>query len=66
MRFALDAVFVDRRGVVLAVQTLTPGCLGRMVFKSRGVLEVPRGACQSDASACCIGDRLQQVNGKGW
>jgi uncharacterized protein len=43
MRFAIDVVHVARDGTVLAVTTMPPGRLGRMVLRSRSVVEVESG-----------------------
>lgn len=44
MRFDLDVAFVDRGGVVVAVQRLRRHRLSRTVWRSRAVLEAQAGA----------------------
>lgn len=55
MRFAIDAVFVDRSGQVIAVHhNLKPWHATRSYRKARAVLELPAG----QAHAIRVGDRL--------
>lgn len=43
MRFAIDVVYLTRRGRVLRVRTLKPGRLGPLVPSARWVLELGEG-----------------------
>ncbi|MBI3948653.1 MAG: DUF192 domain-containing protein [Armatimonadetes bacterium] len=57
MRFAIDAVFLDREGVVVAVvQGMRPWRFGRLYRGARRVLELPAGAAA--ASGTRAGDRV--------
>jgi len=58
--FALDALYVDRRGVVVAVRTLEPGRIGPCVLQAAGVLEVPAGICAR--LNCRRGDQLACID----
>lgn len=64
MRAAVDAVYIDRQGIVRAVRTLAPGRLGPWVRGAAGVLEVPAGTCER--LECGPGDQLEQIGGRGW
>lgn len=45
MRFAFDAVFIDRdRRVVHVMHAMQPWRVSRMVWKAEGVVELPAGA----------------------
>lgn len=56
MRFPIDAVYLDRNGVVLAiVSPLRPWHLGPVLRRAHSVLEVPAGTC---AGAVRVGDTL--------
>lgn len=58
MRFPIDAVFVDRRGVVVRVcGWLRPWRLVPFVWRARGVVELPAGA----ARGLTAGDQLRFV-----
>ena len=55
MRFPIDAVFVDRRRVVVRVYPrLQPWRVVPFVLRARGVVELPAGAAQDVA----LGDEL--------
>ncbi|MCK5241624.1 DUF192 domain-containing protein [bacterium] len=56
MRFALDAVYLDKQELVLRVLTLKPWRVGPWVRGSYGVLELPAGTCA--AAGCQAGDQL--------
>ncbi|HEV3313062.1 MAG TPA: DUF192 domain-containing protein [Chloroflexota bacterium] len=57
MRFAIDAVFVDRNWNVLHVAYgIKPWHVSRFVPKSRRVIEMPAGTCQRTDTR--VGDRL--------
>ncbi|HLB59052.1 MAG TPA: DUF192 domain-containing protein [Bdellovibrionota bacterium] len=57
MKFPLDLVFVDRRGVVVKVQkNLRPWKISGYNFKARMVLELPVGMI--DETGTMIGDPL--------
>ncbi|MGH2771279.1 MAG: DUF192 domain-containing protein, partial [Actinomycetota bacterium] len=43
MRFAIDSIYLSRRGAVLAVETLSPGKVGPFLFRARWVLETRAG-----------------------
>ena len=43
MRFAIDAVYLSRRGVVLRVDTMPPGRIGPVVLRARWILEMRAG-----------------------
>jgi uncharacterized membrane protein (UPF0127 family) len=64
MGFALDAVYVDPGGRVLAVRTLAPGRIGPWLRRAAGVLELPAGTCAR--TGCAVGDLLVQEGGRGW
>ena len=58
MRFPIDAVFVDRRCVVVRVEErLRPWRLVPLVWRARGVVELPAGA----ARGLAVGDQLRFV-----
>jgi uncharacterized protein len=58
MRFPIDAVFVDRRRVVVGVYPrLRPWRMVPFVLRARGVVELPAGAAQDVA----VGDELRFV-----
>jgi uncharacterized membrane protein (UPF0127 family) len=55
MRYPIDVLHVDRRGVVRAVlHELRPWRLGPLVWRSRLALELPSGA----AATTSVGDHL--------
>jgi len=43
MRYAIDALFCDGDGIVLAVQTLRPRSMSRLVRHARYCIELPEG-----------------------
>ncbi len=43
MRFAIDVIYLSRRGSVLRVETLPPGKIGPFVARARWVLELNVG-----------------------
>jgi hypothetical protein len=64
LRFTIDAVYIDTKGLVLEVCTLLPWRIGPFKPSCRGVLELAAGTCQG--RVCQKGDLLEQINGKGW
>lgn len=55
MKFAIDVAFLDRNGVVVAVQHgLRPNRLSRFVWRADGVLELPEGTLR--ATGTVVGD----------
>ena len=57
MRFAIDIVFLDRRGQVLTInRNLRPWQLSSIVFGARKALELSSGA--ADRSSTQPGDRI--------
>ena len=44
MRFPIDVAYVDRRGRVLTVRSLSPGRMGPLRLRSRAILEAESGA----------------------
>jgi uncharacterized membrane protein (UPF0127 family) len=56
LRFAIDAVFCDAKGVVLSVQTLRPGRFSKAVRGARSCLELAAG--RSREHGIDIGTRL--------
>src|SRR5512135_3243208 len=57
LSFALDVIYLDPQGTVLARHTLEPGRVGPRIPKAQGVLELPAG--QVPKEACQPGDHLQ-------
>ena len=58
MRFAIDIVFLDRRGRVIKVnRNLKPWRVSSMVFGARTALELPAGA--AEGSATRAGDQIR-------
>lgn len=56
MRFAIDAVYLDRDGVVVKILSpLRPWRVGPVLRRVRYVLELPAGACEGTIR---VGDRL--------
>lgn len=43
MRFAIDAVYLSRTGLVLRVETMPPGRIGPVVLRARWILEMRAG-----------------------
>jgi uncharacterized protein len=57
MRFALDVVFLDREGSVVALEeTMPPWRVGRIYRRAHSVLELPTGTIASSGTQ--IGDRI--------
>jgi uncharacterized membrane protein (UPF0127 family) len=57
MRFAIDALFLDREGIVLAtVEAMRPWRIGRYYPGARAVLELPAGVIASTETK--PGDRV--------
>jgi uncharacterized protein len=56
LRWALDVIYINSHGLVLAVRTLAPARLGPWVPAAAGVLELPAGTCQR--LNCRAGDQL--------
>lgn len=46
MRFAIDAVYLSRAGLVLRVATMRPGRIGPLVLRARWILEMSAGEAQ--------------------
>jgi len=58
MRFAIDIVFLDRRGKVIKInRNLKPWRVSSMVFGARCALELPAGA--AEGSATQAGDQIR-------
>ncbi|MBI5879834.1 MAG: DUF192 domain-containing protein [Chloroflexi bacterium] len=58
MRFPLDCVYIDRRGVVVGLEPgLRPNTLGKPFWRAWATLELPAGAIA--ASATQVGDQLE-------
>lgn len=58
MRFAIDALFLDRAGQVVGIcRELTPGRVGRFFPRAHSVLEVAAGSAAVHGLA--LGDRLR-------
>lgn len=43
MKFAIDAIFIDKRGVVVGIQELKPWRLSKMHWRADAVIETPYG-----------------------
>lgn len=57
MRFAFDAAFVDKAGVVVhLIHAMPPWRASRFVWKASGVVELPAGVLQRTGTA--VGDTL--------
>jgi uncharacterized membrane protein (UPF0127 family) len=60
MRFAIDAVFLDRDNrVVATISALPPNRLTRLYFRATSVLELPPGTI--DKCATAVGDEFEFV-----
>jgi uncharacterized membrane protein (UPF0127 family) len=60
MRFAIDVLFLDSAGVVIALHhSLPPNRLSRLVFRSEGVLELPAETLESTGTH--LGDTVHFV-----
>jgi uncharacterized membrane protein (UPF0127 family) len=59
MRFAIDAVFCDGDGIVVAIETLRPGAVSRLARRARYCVELAPGR----AAECSIdvGTRLDLI-----
>jgi len=58
MRFAIDAIFVDKENrVVGVVEGIKPFCLSPIFFKASYVIELPEGIIKKSRTA--IGDQIQ-------
>jgi uncharacterized membrane protein (UPF0127 family) len=57
MRFAIDVAFVDSIGTILAVRTLPPWRLSRLVWRAALVVEAEAGAF--DRWGLRVGDRIE-------
>ncbi len=56
MRFAIDVVFADRRGAVVAIAAGVPPRRIRLAWRAFAVVELGAGTCQ--AAGLRLGDRL--------
>ena len=57
MRFAIDAIFVDRAGIVVGlVKDLQPGQMSGYFWRAHGCLELPAGTITATKTA--LGDKL--------
>ncbi len=57
MAFPIDAIFVDKEGIVVHLaREIPPQRMSRYVFRARAVLELPAGVI--DATGTQVGDRL--------
>ena len=57
MRFPIDVVFLDRdRRVVHQVSVMRPWRVSRIVWRAKGILELPAGTLEQTGTA--IGDQL--------
>ena len=60
MRFAIDAIFLDRENRIVALtKDLRPNHLTRLYFNAASVLEVPAGTV--DATSTAIGNEVEIV-----
>ena len=58
MRFSIDAAFLDRKNVVVAVRkNLPPNRMTRLYFKAASVLELPEGTLPATDTG--VGDLLE-------
>ncbi len=58
MKFPIDAVFIDRKGIVVGlVKNIQPFCLSPIFWSADKVVELPVGTI--DATKTCIGDTYQ-------
>jgi uncharacterized membrane protein (UPF0127 family) len=58
MRFAIDAIFLDRENRVVGVtKDIKPNRLTRLYFKAASVLELPAGTV--DATSTAIGNEVE-------
>ena len=62
MKFPIDAVFVDRRGVVVGiVEHILPNRLSPVFWSADRVIELPSGTI--NASATAVGDEVRTEQG---
>lgn len=59
MRFAIDAVFVDRQGLVVGLAEHVPARRIRVAWRAFAVVELAAGSCR--AAGLQVGDRLEAV-----
>ena len=60
MKYAIDAVFVDKQLVVVALlHSIPPGKASTLYRKAHSCLELPAGTAQSTQTE--VGDQLEQV-----
>lgn len=58
MRFAIDAIFIDRENYVIGlVENIKPFQLSPLFFRARSVIEVPVGTI--DQTATAVGDKVK-------
>lgn len=57
MRYPIDVIFLDAKGIVLQSATMRPWRMSRIVWKSQGCLELPAGTIEQARTR--IGDRIQ-------
>lgn len=63
MRFAIDAVFVDKKGVVVGlVERIKPFRMSRIFYRAKYVIELAEGVIA--AKKIAIGDRVEIEKGK--
>ncbi|HEY9785972.1 MAG TPA: DUF192 domain-containing protein [Candidatus Obscuribacterales bacterium] len=59
MKFAIDAVFLDKNGVIVAIlENFRPGRLSPIYFKAQSCLELPAGKIGKTGTA--VGDKVSQ------
>ena len=62
MRYAIDAVFMDKKGVVVGIlENFAPGRISSMFFNAHSCLELPAGTVEKTGTT--IGDSI--VSGPG-
>lgn len=62
MRFAIDAIFVDKKGYVVGlVKHIKPFRLSPVFFRSEYVVELEAGTIE--ATKTSVGDRLERLEG---
>lgn len=60
MKYAIDALFIDKNGLVVGlVHSIKPGALSKVYGKARGCLELPAGTLNAGGTA--LGDRIVSV-----
>lgn len=57
MRYPIDVLFIDGDGRVLHSATMKPWRISRVLWKSRGVLELPAGTLERSKTKA--GDRIE-------